>query len=116
VESSPAVADGVVYVGSDDNNVYALNASTGITIWTYGTTGLVDSSPAVANGVVYVGSNDYSVYAFGTITVPQPPPYQPPIPEFPLQAATFSLVALGACAAFAIIAKKKSLNQKETLG
>ena len=27
--SSPAVANGVVYVGSDDINVYALNAATG---------------------------------------------------------------------------------------
>ena len=26
VASSPAVANGVVYVGSDDDNVYALNA------------------------------------------------------------------------------------------
>ena len=74
MESSPAVANGIVYVGADDNNLYALNASAGTTIWTYGTTGLVDSSPAIANGVVYVGSEDDSVYAFGAITVSQPPP------------------------------------------
>jgi eukaryotic-like serine/threonine-protein kinase len=29
VFSSPAVVNGVVYVGSDDHNVYALNATTG---------------------------------------------------------------------------------------
>ena len=29
VESSPAIAYGCIYVGSDDNNVYCLNASTG---------------------------------------------------------------------------------------
>ena len=29
VDSSPAVANGVVYVGSDDDKVYALNATTG---------------------------------------------------------------------------------------
>lgn len=29
VGTSPAVANGVVYVGSADGNVYALNASTG---------------------------------------------------------------------------------------
>ena len=34
-ESSPAVANGVVYVGSDDGNVYALNASTGAKLWSY---------------------------------------------------------------------------------
>jgi glucose dehydrogenase len=30
---SPAVADGVVYVGSSDYNVYALKASTGALLW-----------------------------------------------------------------------------------
>ena len=29
VDSSPAVVGGVVYVGSDDDNVYALNAANG---------------------------------------------------------------------------------------
>src|ERR1700730_10595909 len=33
VTSSPAVANGVVYVGSWDNNVYAMNASTGAKLW-----------------------------------------------------------------------------------
>ena len=37
MESSPAVANGVVYVGSDDGNVYALNASTGAKLWSYAT-------------------------------------------------------------------------------
>ncbi len=115
MESSPAVANGIVYVGADDNNLYALNASAGTTIWTYGTTGLVDSSPAIANGVVYVGSEDDSVYAFGAITVSQPPPYQPPIPEFPNQAVAFSLVALVSCSAFAVIASKKNMLNRKRL-
>ena len=58
VQSSPAVANGVVYVGSDDWNVYALNAKTGAKLWSYTTGGVVGSSPAVANGVVYIGSDD----------------------------------------------------------
>jgi len=33
VRSSPAVANGVVYVGSADNNVHALNAHTGAKLW-----------------------------------------------------------------------------------
>ena len=37
VVSSPAVANGVVYVGSEDDNVYALNASTGAKLWSYTT-------------------------------------------------------------------------------
>ena len=54
VKSSPAVANGIVYIGSDDGKVYAFNATTGATVWTY-TTGpafidndtAVRSSPAV---------------------------------------------------------------------
>src|ERR1700691_3556891 len=54
VSSSPAVADGVVYVGSNDGNVYALDAKTGANLWSF-TTGGGASSPAVVDGVVYVG-------------------------------------------------------------
>ena len=39
-DSSPAVANGVVYVGSDDGNVYALNAATGAELWSYTTEAL----------------------------------------------------------------------------
>jgi len=62
VRSSPAVADGRVYVGSYDCKVYCLNASNGAFIWSYTTGGGVFSSPAVADGKVYVGSGDWYVY------------------------------------------------------
>jgi serine/threonine-protein kinase len=70
--SSPAVADGKVYIGSFDKKVYCLDATTGALIWNYITGGIIESSPAVANGVVYVGSDDKKVYAFSA---------GPPIPE-----------------------------------
>ncbi|OPX73454.1 MAG: outer membrane biogenesis protein BamB [Methanoregulaceae archaeon PtaB.Bin108] len=66
VTSSPAVVDGVVYVGSSDNQVYAFNTADGTKIWSTYTNGAVTSSPAVVGGVVYVGSNDNQVYAFNT--------------------------------------------------
>ena len=62
--SSPAVANGVVYVGSGDHNVYALNANTGALLWSFAT-GRYGSSPAVADGAVYVGGAHGKVYAFG---------------------------------------------------
>jgi serine/threonine-protein kinase len=62
--SSPAVANGVVYLGSDDNHIYALNAKTGAVLWAYVTGNYVRSAPAVVNGVVFVGSDDGNVYAF----------------------------------------------------
>ena len=61
--SSPAVADGVVYVGSEDYYLYALDAGSGRLVWRYETGDDVVSSPAVADGVVYVGSWDHFVYA-----------------------------------------------------
>ena len=63
VDSSPAVVNGVVYIGSYDDNVYALNAANGAKIWNYTTGSDVGSSPAVVGGVVYIGSYDGNVYA-----------------------------------------------------
>ncbi|MGP8133280.1 MAG: PQQ-binding-like beta-propeller repeat protein [Halobacteriota archaeon] len=68
VLSSPTVVDGVGYVGSEDNNTYALNATTGAKLWNYTTGSSVYSSPAVANGVVYVGSEDNNTYALNATT------------------------------------------------
>ena len=50
VYSSPVVVEGVVYVGSVDDYVYALDAATGEMIWRFETDGIVHSSPAVADG------------------------------------------------------------------
>jgi outer membrane protein assembly factor BamB len=68
VDSSPAVADGVVYFASFDGSVYAVDAPTGAAVWSYQTGGSVWSSPAVTDGVVYVGSEDGSVYALDAST------------------------------------------------
>ena len=65
---SPAVINGVVYVGSDDDYVYALNAATGAKIWSYQTGSAVEDSPSVADGVVYIGSDDHYVYALNAST------------------------------------------------
>ena len=46
--SRPAVADGIVYVGSEDNNLYAFNATNGNQLWNYTTGYYVDSDPAVS--------------------------------------------------------------------
>lgn len=61
--SSPALANGNVYVTSLDTNLYALNATTGKKLWTFSTGSLIDSSPAVAQGNVYFGSWDENFYA-----------------------------------------------------
>jgi outer membrane protein assembly factor BamB len=74
------VANGVLYVGSGDGNVYALNAASGARLWSFATGSVVGSSPAVANGMVYVGSDDRNLYAFdlagGTAAIQRPTPRQ----------------------------------------
>lgn len=62
VRSSPAVVDGTVYVGSDDGQLYALDAQTGRIEWTLETRGPIESSPAVYRYLVFVGSHDNHVY------------------------------------------------------
>ena len=63
------MANGFVYVGSDDGGVYAFDAMTGQTLlWKFLTGGAVVSSPDVANGIVYVGSTDGALYALDALT------------------------------------------------
>ena len=61
--SSPVVVDGIVYFGSGDGSVYALDATTGDLKWKYQTGDVVHASPAYADGVVYFGSWDSYFYA-----------------------------------------------------
>ena len=63
------MANGVVYVGDGDGNLYALNAATGVKLWSYATGGYVEDL-VVANGMVYVSATEISyeiavLFAFG---------------------------------------------------
>jgi len=68
VSSSPAIgSDGTVYVGSQDNKLYAINGQTGVKLWEFKTGRDVNSSPAIgSDGTVYVGSWDTKLYAIKT--------------------------------------------------
>ncbi|CAA9218582.1 MAG: hypothetical protein AVDCRST_MAG93-344, partial [uncultured Chloroflexia bacterium] len=63
VLSSPTVANGSVYIGSNDNHLYAFNTNDGSRRWRFATKNDVASSPAVSNSIVYVGSFDGNLYA-----------------------------------------------------
>ncbi len=68
--STPAVVNGIVYVGSDAGTFWALNAQTATVVWSYRipNCGAVRSSPALSNGIVYFGCNDDNLYALDANT------------------------------------------------
>ena len=68
VRSSPAVADGNVYTGSYDHNLYSLDARTGEFRWKYPTEGGIPASPCIWEDRVLIGSEDRLLYAISTQT------------------------------------------------
>lgn len=68
VHSSPAIVEGMLYIGGTDGKLYAVDADTGSPIWIYQTGGPIFSSPAVAYGKVYFLSTDGNVYALDANT------------------------------------------------
>ena len=68
VISSPAVMNGVVYAGSTDGNLYAVDAVSGVQKWKFETKAWEVSSPAVVSGVVYFLSYDGHLYALDAAT------------------------------------------------
>jgi len=67
VRSSPAIYNGIAYFGSNDNYVYALNASTGSLVWRRSVGGAIPlSSPTYLNGIIYIGSDDSKLYALNS--------------------------------------------------
>jgi outer membrane protein assembly factor BamB len=116
--SSPAVVDGMVYVGSDPSfppydtiighEFYALDAVTGNVVWSYVTDGAIHSSPAIANGVVYVGSDDGKVYAFGGEQSASPePPQQSESEPFPTTLAIASVIIVAVFSVVLLVYFKK---------
>jgi len=64
----PAVADGKVFIGSENNNLSVFDANTGALLWQVPTTGTVESAPVVSNGNVFFGSSDGYLYGISEAT------------------------------------------------
>lgn len=58
IRGTPAIHQGTVYIGSYDNNLYALDAADGKFQWKYPTEGGVVSRPLIVEGNVIFGSED----------------------------------------------------------
>jgi eukaryotic-like serine/threonine-protein kinase len=71
-ESSPAVANGIVYAGTELNGFVAIDASNGTTKWRFGSINgfnISDSSPTISNGLAFFGTiKDKKLYAIDAIT------------------------------------------------
>ena len=65
VESSAAILDGTVFVGSMSGDLHAVDLASGRAKWKYRTAadGIGESSPAVAGGVVYIGDLTGTLHA-----------------------------------------------------
>jgi|GEM_PF-3668479 len=61
--------NGLIYTGSNEGALYALNASNGSLVWKYQTRSAIDTSPSVGlNGTVYTASSDGVLYALNGTT------------------------------------------------
>lgn len=58
VESTAAIAGGIVYVGGNDGILYALDAAKGTPVWKYEAGAPIRSSPGVHEGAVFFGDSD----------------------------------------------------------
>jgi len=63
VIASPAIANGVLFIGSSDGVFYAIDENTGQQKWKVTLTDPISSSPAVADNLVYFLSYDGVFYA-----------------------------------------------------
>src|SRR6516164_517825 len=57
IEGTPAIANGVVYIGSFDEHLYAIDLQTGNEKWRY-KAGALKTPAAVRDGKVYIGNMD----------------------------------------------------------
>jgi outer membrane protein assembly factor BamB len=65
LDSTPALSfNNILYFGSIDSRIYAVDGNSGDILWTYKTGGNVSSSPALDyEGALYIGSSDHSIYS-----------------------------------------------------
>ncbi|HSA01321.1 MAG TPA: PQQ-binding-like beta-propeller repeat protein, partial [Candidatus Paceibacterota bacterium] len=63
--ATPAVADGLVYVGDCGRRIHCVDAQTGRALWTHDAKGEIWASPLVADGKVYFASKRGELFVFG---------------------------------------------------
>ena len=66
IRGTPTCENNLLFLGSYDNNLYALNATNGDFFWKYATDGGIVSKPAYHDSTVFVGSEDHRLHAIST--------------------------------------------------
>lgn len=66
--STPALADGSLYLADDNGQLSKLDAASGRETWTVKLEGAIRSAPVVSGGMVYVGSGSNHCYALSADT------------------------------------------------
>lgn len=56
--AAPAISEGIIYVGSNNKNLIALDSRFGLELWRFDTSAWVISTPTVVDDTVYFGSKD----------------------------------------------------------
>lgn len=68
VRGTPNISRGIIYVGSYDNNLYALEAASGNFLWKYPAEGGIVSRPAFFEDQVLFGSEDHDLHVVNART------------------------------------------------
>lgn len=66
LSSSPVVQGEIVYIGSGNGSLYAIDAKSGVEKWHFATRGKIRSTPCVEGERLFIGSWDHHVYALKT--------------------------------------------------
>ncbi len=99
VTSSPAADHGVLYFGSNDHKVYALENLGGAAPsigWTFPTGDQVNAGPLVVDGALYIGGTDKVFYALDAATGKKKWSYSLPGPIYGRAVVYQNLVFVGA--------------------
>ncbi len=64
----PATANGIIYVASYDDHLYALDALTGKEQWRFNVNGLFFHTPVIVDGLLYAGNQDGHIYVLDAAT------------------------------------------------
>ncbi|MFB3888447.1 MAG: PQQ-binding-like beta-propeller repeat protein [Candidatus Bathyarchaeia archaeon] len=89
VVSSPAAVKGKIYIGSDDQTWYCLDANTGAKVWGFSVGYPIRSSAAVVNDRVYTGADDGFFYCLDANTGAQIWKTPAPGQVLPIMTGTF---------------------------